>query len=84
MKIFPVSRTILRAFSMLALALPVHAAVDEVLGADNARHLLNRTGFAASGADIGVFAKLNRTEAVDRLLKATQSVTTQTPPAWVS
>ncbi|MBL0125724.1 MAG: DUF1800 domain-containing protein [Betaproteobacteria bacterium] len=84
MKISPLVRTILQAFSLLVLALPVHSAVDEPLGADNARHLLNRTGFAASDGDIGVFAKLNRAEAADRLLKAAQSVATQTPPAWVS
>lgn len=79
MKISPLVRTILQAFSLLVLALPVHSAVDEPLGADNARHLLNRTGFGASDGDIGVFAKLNRAEAADRLLKAAQSVATQTP-----
>ncbi|MEP7156429.1 MAG: DUF1800 domain-containing protein [Betaproteobacteria bacterium] len=72
----------LGAFSLLGLT--AHAAVEPAIGADNARHLLNRTGFAASEADISTFAKLGRTEAADQLVRGVRTVATQAPPAWVS
>ena len=88
MKFSPVAKKILRAFTLLAFAvsaaMPVRAAADDSLGADNARHLLNRTGFAATETDIAVYAKLNRAEAADRLLTSARSVATQSPPAWVN
>ncbi len=62
----------------------VHAAADSSVGADNARHLLNRTGFAATDSDIAAFAKLGRVEAADQLVKAVRSTATQAPPAWVN
>ena len=71
----------------LMMALPgprAHAAADTALGADSARHLLNRTGFAATDSDIAAFAKLGRAEAADRLVKAVRSTATQAPPAWVN
>ena len=43
-------------------------AQDAAIGPDGARHLLGRTGFAASPADIRAFAPLARHEAADRLL----------------
>ena len=60
-------------------------AQDAAIGPDGARHLLGRTGFAASAADIRAFAPLTRREAVDRLIKsAAESITAITPPpAWV-
>ena len=84
MKMSSIVNTILRVFSLLLLSAPGWAQVDELLGADDARHLLNRTGFAASAADIAVFAKLSRADAADRLLKSFQPVATQSPPAWVN
>ncbi len=58
------------------------------MGADDARHLLNRTGFDARLEEVDAFAKLTRREAVDRLLEGTRA-TARTPlPAgvaeWVS
>ena len=67
-----------------AVAMPARAATDAALGPDNARHLLNRSGFAAADTDIATFAKLNRDDAADRLLRSVQSVATQPPPAWVN
>ena len=87
MNISTVARKILQACSLLVLAVPIAApvrAADAALGADNARHLLNRTGFAASDAEIAAFAKLSRADAADRLLKTVQTVATQAPPAWVN
>ncbi len=59
------------------------------LGFDDARHLLSRTAFAASPADIDSFAKLTREQAADRLLAAGKrslapsSAPGLVPPAWV-
>ena len=80
----PLCGIVLQAFTMLVLAVPVQAATETALGLDDARHLLNRTGFAASQADIAAFAKLTRAGAADKLLKAVQTVATQNPPAWVN
>ena len=69
-------------------ALAVHvcfAAGSAVsLGFDDARHLLNRTSFAASPEDIAAFSRLTRQQAVDRLLASSQNTATTPPPAWVN
>jgi uncharacterized protein (DUF1800 family) len=74
----------LRAVPILALfagASIVLAA--EPLGFDNARHLLNRTSFAANADDVAAFARLTREEAADRLLAWTVKPRVTPPPAWV-
>ena len=50
---------------------------DRPMGFDEARHLLNRTSFAAQTSDIENYARLTRAEAVDRLLAETSG----TPPS---
>ena len=52
------------------------------MGFDEARHLLNRTSFAAQVSEINEFAKLTRGEAVDRLLVETRRQASYPPPAW--
>ncbi len=52
------------------------------MGFDEARHLLNRTSFAAQVSEINEFAKLTRAEAVDRLLAETRRQASYPPPAW--
>ena len=61
-------------------------AQDAAIGLDGARHLLGRTGFAASNADIRVFAKLTRSEAADKLVNTAiaANAAMTPPPAWVS
>lgn len=60
------------------------AAVAAPLGFDDARHLLNRTSFAANLTDIEAFAKLSREQAADQLLAWTSIYKAATPPpAWV-
>ncbi len=54
------------------------------LNADDARHLLNRTGFSASASEVATYSKLTRAEAVDRLLAGTRQEAETPPPAWVS
>ncbi len=87
MKNVSVFTKILPLIALLALTASVfgsQAAADVSLGADNARHLLNRTGFAATDSDIAAFAKLSRADAADQLLKAVRTTATLSPPAWVN
>jgi uncharacterized protein (DUF1800 family) len=65
----------------LAVAAP---AAGAPLGLDDARHLLNRTSFAAGPADIEAFAALTREQAVDRLLSWTGKPAVTPPPAWAA
>ena len=55
---------------------------DVPMGFDRARHLLNRTSFAAQISEINEFAKLTRAQAVDRLLAETRRQASYPPPAW--
>ena len=55
------------------------STLDPVLGIDDARRLLARTGFGATPADVAAFAALTRAQAVDRLLAGT-TTTALTPP----
>ncbi|MCY7386743.1 MAG: DUF1800 domain-containing protein [Burkholderiales bacterium] len=61
-------------------------AQDAMIGVDGARHLLGRSVFAVSSAEIGVFATLTRAEAAERIVKAAAAATTATtaPPVWVT
>ncbi len=72
---------LLAVLGVLGGSLPAHAA-GAPLGYDNARHLLNRTSFAASPNEIADFARLDREEAVDRLLAWTGRPAGTPPPAW--
>ncbi len=58
-------------------------AQSQEIGQEGARHLLNRTGFAASAAQIDQYSRLSREEAADRLLRATRKEAVTPPPAWV-
>ena len=53
------------------------------IGADAARHLLNRTGFDAQPDQIEAMARLSRREAVDRVLTGAATQARTPPPAWV-
>ena len=68
-----------------AIVLPAVARAAVPMGFDEARHLLNRTSFAANVGDIDAFAKLTRTQAVDELLAWTAIHKVGTPPpAWIN
>jgi hypothetical protein len=58
-------KLLLRCCIVFGIALAAHAMP---MGAEDARHLLLRTSFAASPADVRALAGLTRAEAVDRLL----------------
>jgi len=53
------------------------------MGYDDARHLLNRTGFGATDAEIRAYAALGREEAVERLLAGARREASIRPPAFV-
>ena len=53
------------------------------IGADGARHLLNRVGFAASEAEIQSFAHLTREQATVRVLNGATTVAKTPPPVWI-
>jgi uncharacterized protein (DUF1800 family) len=54
------------------------------MGFDDARHLLNRTGFGASPGEIAEFSQLPREQAVERLLRPARGGATQPAPEWVN
>jgi uncharacterized protein (DUF1800 family) len=54
------------------------------LGYDGARHLLARTGFGATQAEVQEWSHLERAAAIDRLLDGARQEATMAPPAWVS
>ena len=73
------------AVVLLAMAsIGVQAAPTDRLTQDDARHLLNRTGFAASAADAAAFSGLTRAQAAEKLLADARDVALTPPPAWVN
>jgi uncharacterized protein (DUF1800 family) len=63
-----------------ALYLLIAAAHAAALGPEDARHFLLRTGFAPTAAEVDAYARLSRSQAVDRLF-ATARTEPQTQPA---
>lgn len=59
-------------------------AAQPTIGADGARHLLNRAGFSASADEINLFAALSRSDAADKLLKAVNPIAVTPPPEWAN
>jgi len=70
------------ALAAVLCALVALPALARPLGFDDARHLLNRTGFAANPAEIGEFAQLTREAAVARLLGWTVRAPVTPAPDW--
>ncbi len=73
---------LLSGAAQVTLAAPSHFEAAP-LGFDAAWHLLVRTSFAASPADIEQFSRLTREQAVERLLSWTDKPRITPPPAWV-
>ena len=69
---------------VVASTAPAHAQTPTAspMGFDEARHLLNRTSFAAQVSEINEFAMLTRAEAVDRLLAETRRQASYPAPLW--
>ena len=78
-----------RAFAFglagLIAALIASTAHAAVLGADDARHLLARSGFTPPESDVRVFASLTREEAVNRILSSSTAAPLRiAAPEWVN
>jgi uncharacterized protein (DUF1800 family) len=76
------TRAMLKLIVAFALLLPGLAAAQG-MGAADARHLLNRTGFDARLEEIDVFARFSRREGVERLLAGARGVARTPAPHWV-
>ena len=74
----------MRIFLSLLLATTAVAGLAAPMGDADARHLLSRTGFAPAPEDVAAYAKLSRTEAVDKLLAGTLQAAVTPPPDWVN
>ena len=70
-------------FALAALGMQV-AAQAAPMGAEDARHLLTRSGFAPTEAEVRQYATLSREEAVEHLLRGTRGEARATPPVWVN
>ena len=75
---------LLLLFASFAYAFAANAGAASVLSYDDARHLLNRTGFGATDAEIRRFAGLTRSEAARTLLAGTRTTAVSAPPPWTS
>ena len=67
-----------------ALAAGPAAIASTPMGFDDARHLLVRTGFGPTEAEVRAFAGLTREQGVTQLLRDVRTVAVTAPPAWVS
>ena len=71
-----------RTLAVVLCALVISPVLARPLGFDDARHLLNRTGFAANTPEITEFAQLTREAAVARLLGWTDRAPAVPAPDW--
>jgi uncharacterized protein (DUF1800 family) len=66
-----------------AASAPGMPASGAALGYDDARHLLNRTGFGATEPEIERFSRMTRDEAARKLLADVRTTAVTPPPSWV-
>ena len=70
--------------SIIVLAVSGAApAAEPALGAQGAKLLLTRAGFAPSDAEIAAYSTLSHTAAVDRLLAGVRTAAVTAAPAWI-
>ena len=75
-------RLVLIGLSVCAFA--ANAADAPALSYDDARHLLNRSGFGATDAEIRRFAGMTRADAARTLLAQTRTTAVTPPPAFTA
>jgi uncharacterized protein (DUF1800 family) len=68
---------------IVACAFTADAKPSDKLSHDDARHLLNRAGFAASAAEVSAYTGLSRAKAAEQLVGTAREVAVTAPPAWV-
>ena len=74
-------KRILATMTLACAAALAHGA-PAPMGYDDARHLLARTGFGPTDAEVRRFAGLTREQAVTALLRDTRTQAVTAPPAW--
>jgi uncharacterized protein (DUF1800 family) len=74
----------LSALVALSLLLAAPAGASAPLSYDDARHLLNRTGFGATDAEIESYVGMSRDAAARKLLGGTHTRATVAPPGWAT
>jgi uncharacterized protein (DUF1800 family) len=85
-----IMRTLVILLTAAALIVAIAASTHVVakptdrLSTDDARHLLNRAGFAASAAEIERFRGLTRAEAAEKVVGTAREVASLPPPKWTS
>jgi len=67
---------------VLLAAVPALPSGARALDYEEARHLLSRTGFGATDAEIRELAPLSQVQAVRRLLREARRTPVTEPPAW--
>ena len=67
---------------LLCLAAATVSAAPLPMGYDDARHLLARTGFGPTDAEVRRYAAMTREQAVTDLLRGTRTEAVTPPPAW--
>jgi uncharacterized protein (DUF1800 family) len=67
--------------AVLSLASPVQAAMAGALDYDDARHLLNRTGFGATQSEIDHYVGMSHEQAAKALLAGARTVALTRPPS---
>jgi uncharacterized protein (DUF1800 family) len=70
------------AFAALASTAVLAHAAAAPMGYDDARHLLARTGFGPTDAEVRTYATLSRGDAVARLLRETRATAVTPPPLF--
>ena len=75
-------RIVAALWAALAFAVGPAFAKETAIGAEAARHLLNRTGFDAQPAQMAAISVLPRREAVERILAGAGSEARTPPPSW--
>ena len=76
-------RVCVRGLVTSALLCVASTAFAVAMGEADARHLLARTGFGPTTAEVQAFATMSRDEAIDTLLRDARTTPVTAPPAWV-
>jgi len=69
---------------VFGIGLVISSPAAQALSPEEARHLLNRTGFTATAADIMALAPFSRAQAVDRLLQGVRTEPVTPLPKWLT
>jgi uncharacterized protein (DUF1800 family) len=80
----PSPRFLVCALLAAFLTLTAATVAATPMGESDARHLLARTGFGPSAAEVREYARLSRHDAIGKLLAEARTTPVTAPPAWAS